>query len=538
MQELSPKLETLLNLITESGQNQVPVPNEVFEAIGNNLDYSVELLNWLSYEEHLIEVSNEKLTSILQCIEFSLNQLKASSDHHMRGAQNTFNALNEALSNIILNNPNLNLVRALFNIFIDSGLPISEDIKEDYLHLVSDRMSDLEESENALEIKDIEEDSDISAFEIAHALFVESSALPRDYILAFLQDLIDVGSVKSLNTAILFLLHPLASAREMVLEDFSSLLAKKPLSAISLSRLIKINHWLNHPSLKHLIELNQQRGVLLPEAKSPEIQVYATEIDCTGAQALFFVLKRHNRFFQSAGLVIKKAIGLKDAWVSDGVSKKEAMEPIVHSQEQGLSLRKVDLEYANSLINHILSQAVAKNNIPDIHVLELSEELNQTWKPIPIDFKKAITELAKNTSNLDDATWQKKSLIRSKSWPQTKENYASWFLESLDVDRVVNQNSTFKNGIKFCDVEKTAINIVDEVFEKSREDWIEHFYCLAYWSSISARKNELFWQDSLYIAKLLLHGAPMKDIPLLDKIAKESIVHSLETMEQRKSHLS
>jgi hypothetical protein len=541
MHTLSNDLTALLDKITECTNNQTPIPEEFFDALQNHPEFGLAVLNWLSFEHNLINVENDRLVSMLQFMEFTLSQLKASLALNTRGSDALLEKFNQALSQIILNNPNLNLIRALFNIFIDAELEINEEIKENYLQLLSDRLNEIESDDNTIDIRDIDEDSDISAYEIAHALFIESSALPQDYINAFLQDLIDVGSTKSLNTAVLFLLHPLANARKEVLENLVPLFAQKTLSETALGRLKKISHWLkgeDKEKVTHLIKLNEQRNVkanYIKPAKS--VEIYATEIDGAGNQAMFFVIKR-SKSYQSAGLVLRKGQGIKDAWLSVNLSKEEAFAPIKQGKEQGLILRKVDKAYADLAINHSLSQAVAQESLPDIYALELSDALSSSWKPKAIDFNKALIDLAKKAPEINRLEWQEKSLQRSKKWPHTKSNYTSWFIESGEIDKVVNQNSSFKNGIKFCDIEKASRDIVSQFFEQHRDNWLAHFYWLALWASVKSRKNELFWKDCLFIAKALSEGSPMSRFPILDKIAKESIVHSLETMEMRKSHLN
>lgn len=542
MHKLNDELSDLLNQITECTNGQKPIPDAVFESLQNNPSFGLEVLNWLSFDDNLANVENDQLVSMLQFMEFSLSQLRAALNLKTRGSDVLLDKYNQGLSHIILNNPNLNLIRALFNIFIDAELEIDEQSKENYLQLLGERLSEIDgDDEEAIDIRDIDEDSDISAYEIAHALFVESSALPQDYINAFLQDLIDVGSPKSLNTAVLFLLHPLPKARAAVLENLIPLFAKKTLSETALGRLIKISHWLKGESkekVQHLIKLNEQRKVE-PSYVTPAkaVDIYATEMDGAGNQALFFVIRR-SKSYQSAGLVLRKNQGLKDAWLSTNLKKDEALAPIKQGKEQGLELKKVDKAYADLAINHALYQALEHESPPDIYALELSDALSSTWKPEAVQFSKEIETLATECPEIKEPDWQEKSKQRSNKWPRTKPHYTSWFIESIEIDKVVNQNSSFKNGIKFCDIEQAANDLLDNFFEEHRKDWIAHFYWLSHWSKVSSRKNELFWKDCLFIARELSNNAPMNSFPILDRIAKESIVHSLETMELRKSHLN
>ncbi len=74
--------------------------------------------------------------------------------------------------------------------------------------------------------------------------------------------------------------------------------------------------------------------------------------------------------------------------------------------------------------------------------------------------------------------------------------------------------------------------------EPNRDKWLFHFLWIALWVKSKSRKNEKIWQDSFLIAYAIHSGIPLTEIPILQEIARHSIFNSVETMEDRRSHLN
>ena len=61
---------------------------------------------------------------------------------------------------------------------------------------------------------------------------------------------------------------------------------------------------------------------------------------------------------------------------------------------------------------------------------------------------------------------------------------------------------------------------------------------MAFWLKTGARKNEKTWEDALLLAYVIEQGMPMSQIPLMRSICNQSVINSLHTMQERRTHLN
>jgi len=103
----------------------------------------------------------------------------------------------------------------------------------------------------------------------------------------------------------------------------------------------------------------------------------------------------------------------------------------------------------------------------------------------------------------------------------------------------VNRCCSFVDGVKICNIAK-AINLVfEQDIEIDRDAWCFHFLWMALWvMSGHVRKNEKIGEDCLMIAYAIHHGTPMQEIPIMTEICRQSVINSVETMNERRTHLN
>ena len=77
-----------------------------------------------------------------------------------------------------------------------------------------------------------------------------------------------------------------------------------------------------------------------------------------------------------------------------------------------------------------------------------------------------------------------------------------------------------------------------EEMELKRWQWVFHFLWVALWLKASAKPHETAWQDSFFIAYAIHQGTPLADIPIMREICYQSVVNSMETMHERRTHLT
>ena len=89
-----------------------------------------------------------------------------------------------------------------------------------------------------------------------------------------------------------------------------------------------------------------------------------------------------------------------------------------------------------------------------------------------------------------------------------------------------------------CRFEESMQMVFAEEFEKHRDRWLFHFIWIALWAKSKARKNEKIGQDSFLIAHAIYTGVPLHDIPIMHEICYQSVLNSIETMQERRTYLT
>ena len=80
--------------------------------------------------------------------------------------------------------------------------------------------------------------------------------------------------------------------------------------------------------------------------------------------------------------------------------------------------------------------------------------------------------------------------------------------------------------------------VFTEEMERHRGEWLFHFLWITLWLKAKERKGEKIGQDSFFIAHAIRSGIPLDEIPIFREICKHSVVNSIETMEDRRTHLN
>lgn len=492
-------------------------------------------------EELEVDEAKPYYSACIFALEICISQLQAAAETENKLAVKMLEQLMAHLADIIRSSEHtLVFWMPVLNAFYEVHVELSDELKDAYFDLVSEEEVETADETNHLNsIRDlIEELSDLSTFDIAENFFAQSYALPADFFADLVMDLysIDEGH----DIALLTLLHPKKDVREVVVATINSLMDEVTLSSISLSRLQAIKYWYPqeyYSQFDRWIKLQRKRGVVFqPEKKVPKLRIKASEIDGSGAQGVFIHYKQAdvNRL---CGLLYKDGLGIKDAWFTPNIPVAEVDRYYDESFEGTIMLREVDKDYLVRMTNHFLAIGIEQREMPDLHMLEMQEELGLQFMPQKIEPEVLLQQL---TIQVSPFTQQRidKALAHSKTWCQNKRFTESWFIENQAIDKIVNRHCSFVESVKVCDFESALKEVFAEEIEKQRPRWLFHFIWVALWLKSRARKNEITWEDSLLIAHLISHNFPLIDIPIMREIGHQTIQNSIETMHERRTHLT
>ena len=202
-----------------------------------------------------------------------------------------------------------------------------------------------------------------------------------------------------------------------------------------------------------------------------------------------------------------------------------------------MTLREVDLSYFVMMVEHFLAVSIEKGEIPNIQFLEMQELLGVRLRPVKLDLDYLFEQMSIQITPFTQEVISE-SLRRSKSWLKNKSFTESWYLENPIVDKIVNHNSSFVDGIRVCRMEDAMDAVFSEEMEIHRDKWQFHFLWIALWMKAKEKRTEKIWRDSFLIAYSIYKGTPLQEIPVMREICRQTVINSVETMQERRTHLS
>lgn len=476
-------------------------------------------------------------------LEVCVSQLQSSADNGNKSAERMLNKLMSGLSDAISNDDrSMSFWLPILNAFYDANTSLSDELKDAY-YVLANRESEvhvLDEGSHLEAMRDFITDySELSIYDIAENFFAQSSAMPDDFFIDLILDLYSIEEGHEI--ALLTLLHPKFEVREIAMTTFESLISQITLSSESLSRLQMIRNLYPetcHPQMDNWLKIQRKKGVIFKRDYdiSEIVKLQASEIDGGGAQGIFMHIRK-NRKNRLCGILLKYPKGIKDAWLTPVMTLQDIKSFNKEAYDETLTLRAVDQEYLELIVNHFLALTIENGDVPDLHFLEIQEELGLNFRPKRLDIDDlmqtiSVTIVPFTTEIVED------SLVRSKKWLKSRGFADSWFMESSQIDKLVNSCSSIVDGVKVCDLEVARPLIFNECIEKSRETWMFHFIWTALWAKSNIRKNETFWQDCFIIAYCIYTGRELNSIPIMQEICNKSILNSMRTMHDRGTYLS
>ncbi|MCE3045082.1 hypothetical protein [Legionella sp. 16cNR16C] len=500
----------------------------------------VDLLDHMSEEK--LEETRSYYSACIYALDICVAQLQSALESGSKSAIKILDQLMSHLARTIRTaSHTLSFWLPILNAFYDVHAELSDELRDAYLELAGqeEEISPEEEVNHLKAIQDmINELSELSIFDIAENFFAQSYAMPVEFFADLVFDLYSIPEGQDI--ALLMLLHPKHFVREIVIAAHEEIVNGVTFSSASLTRLQAIKNWYPaeyHEQFNRWIKIQRKKGVILQPPPHGEIKrIKASEVDGSGAQGLFIHVKlgRNNRL---CGLLFKDEIGIKDVWVTPIMTTAEINRYYEEAFDDSVTLRVVDLDYHRVICEHFLAMTLAKNEVPDLHFLEMQELLGVHFTPKAIDIPAVIEDLSVQIHPFTPEIVEM-SFKRSKSWLKNKSFTESWYIENAHVDKLVNRCSSFVEGIKVCSIDEATEEVFSEEFEARREKWLFHFLWISLWLKASSRANEKLWQDSFFIAHAIFNGTPLKDIPVMQEIVRQTIYNSIETMNERRTHLN
>ncbi len=537
-------VKSVIKKIAQYVEKDEDIDPECYAVFIQEPQLAKELINAIhELDEAKVEKNPSTYTACIFALDVCVSQLQSASENENKQADKTLKQLMSHMATIMnTGTHSLSFWLPILNAFYEVHVELSQDLQAAYLALANNEEGDVTLEEDFSHLNSIRELilelSDSTTFGIAENFFAQSYAMPPDFFIDLILDLYNIE--EGHDIALLALLHPKPDIRDVVVSTLGSIMTTITLSPRSLSRLQMIKPWYPasyHDQIDSWIKIQRKKGVVFHREKNHAsiIEIKASEIDGGGAQGIFIHIRK-NQKNRLCGLLLKQTMGIKDAWITPVISPTDVKRYYTEAFDDSLVLRKIDLSYLQSITNHFLATMIEQDSVPDLHLLEIQEELGIQFLPQKINVADLIQQLGVQISPFTEETIAA-SLKRSKTWLKKKPFTESWFMESASIDKIVNRSSSFIDGIKICELDEAMQALLIEDMELNRDRWIFHFLWTALWLKTSSKKNEKTWQDCFIIAHAIQSGRPLMSIPILREICRRSVINSIETMQERKTYL-
>lgn len=328
------------------------------------------------------------------------------------------------------------------------------------------------------------------------------------------------------EAAPLFLLDPSRETRVAMVEALARHVPAGAFSPTGLRRLATIRAWLpegEHPGLDALVGGG---GVPAAWPKPIAAEFHASLIDGAGAQEIF-VVAQAGRDTVLCGLLFKQDHGLADAWC-DHTTRTDAADVLERAASE-VPILAVGRDYFDRVMRHGLWLGTRTGEAPPVAVLELAELIGGAdWLPHGFDPAAAIAELAAaaGPEPLAEAAVAA-TLAASGEWLSLP--FAdSWYEDGGEVfAAVAGARTTRAKGVDAMEAAVIAL-----VLEPRRHIWLERFALMALWARSATAGHARVatdwatpaWTDFLVLARELLAGRPLADVPLMRAIASRTVM--------------
>lgn len=286
----------------------------------------------------------------------------------------------------------------------------------------------------------------------------------------------------------------------------------------TLRRLIALRRWLpeaERAPIDQAVRAARLAGVECaqwpPGARIAEIRASAP--DGSGAQMAMIVTEADGEHRLSA-LLFKHGGGIGDAWTSAPQPMREIKE-MLSEQSSGIRLLPVSRAYLDRMAGYYLNLAVKESVPPPARLLEVAEFVQAPqWQPAECGgWREMLAGLMTEVrSELLAPNSVRQIIATSAKWGMRRQWAESWAEEGEEVEDLFDRYG-HRSWQFICDA------IVDQILEKHRATWTERFTLTALWMKEAPRAS-LPWEHFAIVAHSMLNEIPLRNFPLMHKIAK------------------
>lgn len=352
---------------------------------------------------------------------------------------------------------------------------------------------------------------------VLHAQMIETAeAFPEEHRAAMGAMLLRSTEPVAREAAIGWLLDGSAKVRNLTAAAIEQAAPTGGVSGTMLRRMIALRNWLPEPNRAALDRATQacrRNGVEC--AAWPNVQVReigASGIDGAGAQSLFAVA-REGRRSAVACLLVKLAVGVRDAWARHALSRAE-LDEFGARMESGIDMYPTNPDYVRIVSSHFLSVNLASGVMPPFGMLDFAETVGQqALQPEPWSVSRLIglLEDAAAPALLQPGAI-KAALERGTDLAAEHGFLGYWFEDDDEVTAALSRK-------RRSQAERAAL--VRDMLSARRERWGT---ALA-WTALMLQQSgdDERWHEFFVAAREVTNGRSLDEIPLMTLVAEQTV---------------
>ncbi|HVY15684.1 MAG TPA: hypothetical protein VHB27_10660 [Rhodopila sp.] len=405
----------------------------------------------------------------------------------------------------------------------DARVPISASMQERLAEAGGMLNGDTLSSEDLLgsvrEMLDTLASMSESPFDIVDSVQGNSAITPPNVRCFVATELMGSENAMLADAVPLLLFDLDASVRRHVALTLDQATKARALSATSLRRLIGLRNWLP-PRERAAIDSTIRTariGGMEPDAwpRTPDkVEVLASLVDGAAGQSVILI-DRSERKMTIAGVLIRHGVGVVDAWIQPGLSRRESSE-LLEVVRQDIGAKRVGTSFGDRIVQHALAVGLRDEMVPPASLLRVAEAFGiSTWQDRHIDLAAEVETEFGQLPPKDRTTAGLAALhARALQAMDRIAIFASWFEAGTDIE---------KRYAKMP-AKQAVTELLKRELQEKRRDWAERFLFTALRCKASQDPLECDVAAPLFaVARALTGDEPLSGIPAMQRIAKATV---------------
>ena len=350
-----------------------------------------------------------------------------------------------------------------------------------------------------------------------HSVLGESSeGMPDEYRGVLAMTFLFSGEPAAVEASVGWLLDPVAAVRQALASGLGDAARKDKITPTMLRRMIAMRNWMpqdNRAALDASIATARRKGVQPAQWDDVEVrQLVCTGVDGSGAIGILAHC-RNKRKNVLGSIVLKLGIGVRDAWAQEGVKTKEIEQAFFEASL--MDQFALPIEFIRVAAGHFLALGHQTGSMPPFGLLRFLEAVGlSSVQPEPMSAT-SLLEMVRDGQAI--AADRFETLLAGGS--DLADEYAfldSWFEVCDEVEAAL----TGSRGSR----KKREALILERVLEPRREWWAQSAAWTAYILNLAG--NDEGWQEFYAAALAILQERPLREIPLLNLVAEQTVLAS------------